>query len=305
MKYVTIAILVLVLLGGGYYVYTQRSTLFATANPPATEPSPAEPASTTEATTSAPAVQASGQEVIGKSVEERDIVAYHFGTGSEELLFVAGIHGGYEWNTVLVANQLIEYLGENPDAVPAGVKVTVIPTLNPDGLAKVTSDAVGFSASDITASQATQVEGRFNANDVDLNRNFDCDWKASGIWQNKAVSGGSKAFSEPESRAFREYVESHPITAAVVWYSSAGGVFASNCHGGVLQETSDLTALFAKASGYKPYASFDFYAITGDAVNWLAKQKIPAISVLLTTHTDVEWDKNLKGVLAVLEHYAD
>src|SRR3989344_5375956 len=164
MKYVTIAILVLVLLGGGYYVYTQRSTLFATANPPATEPSPAEPASTTEATTSAPAVQASGQEVLGKSVDDRDIVANH----------------------------LIEYLGENPDAVPAGVKVTVIPTLNPDGLAKVTSDAVGFSASDITASQATQVEGRFNANDVDLNRNFDCDWKASGIWQNKAVSGGSK-----------------------------------------------------------------------------------------------------------------
>src|SRR3989344_1315906 len=192
MKYVTIAILVLVLLGGGYYVYTQRSTLFATANPPATEPPPAEQSSTTEATTSAPAVQASGQEVLGKSVDDRDIVAYHFGTGSEELLFVAGIHGGYEWNTVLVANQLIEYLGENPDAVPAGVKVTVIPTLNPDGLAKVTSDAVGFSASDITASQATQVEGRFNANDVDLNRNFDCDWKASGIWQNKAVSGGSK-----------------------------------------------------------------------------------------------------------------
>ena len=118
------------------------------------------------------------------------------------------------------------------------------------------------------------------------------------------MSGGDSAFSEPESKALKAYVESHSITAAVVWYSSAGGVFSSNCHGGVLPETSVLTDLFAKASGYKAYDSFDFYAITGDAVNWLAKQKIPAISVLLTTHTDVEFDKNLKGVQAVLEHYA-
>ena len=307
MKYITIGILALVLVGGGYYLYTQRSSLFANGTPPATEPQDEKIATTTAAT---PAPVIKEQEVIGQSVEDRDITAYHClpkqagGSGSKELLFLAGIHGGYEWNTALLANQLIAYLKQHPDAVPSGVVVTVIPTLNPDGLAKVTSDSVGFSASDITASQATQVTGRFNANDVDLNRNFDCDWKASGTWQSKTVSGGGEAFSEPESQALKAYVESHSITAAVVWYSSAGGVFSSNCHGGVLPETSTLNDLFANASGYKAYDSFDFYAITGDAVNWLAKQKIPAISVLLTTHSDPEWSKNLKGIEAVLEHYA-
>ena len=50
--------------------------------------------------------------------------------------------------------------------------------------------------------------------------------------------------------------------------------------------------------------SFDFYEITGDMVNWLAKNKVPAISVLLSTHNSIEWDKNLAGIKALLEHYA-
>jgi hypothetical protein len=40
-------------------------------------------------------------------------------------------------------------------------------------------------------------------------------------------------------------------------------------------------------------------------VNWLAKNNIPAISVLLTNHTDVEWDKNKKGIDAILEYYGE
>ncbi len=45
------------------------------------------------------------------------------------------------------------------------------------------------------------MSGRFNANDVDLSRNFDCNWQASALWQNKKVSGGNAVFSEPESVA--------------------------------------------------------------------------------------------------------
>ena len=207
---------------------------------------------------------------------------------------------------MLVAQELIDALRADSSVIPTNVMVTVIPVLNPDGLQKVTGTSdTNFSASDVSTSEATQISGRFNAHEVDLNRNFDCDWKSSGTWQSRQVSGGEKAFSEPESQALKAYVESHAIAAAVVWYSAAGGVFASNCHDGVLPETSTLTSLYAKASGYKAYESFDFYSITGDAVNWLAKQKIPAISVLLTTHTNVEWDKNLAGIKALLAHYAE
>jgi hypothetical protein len=118
------------------------------------------------------------------------------------------------------------------------------------------------------------------------------------------VSGGSKAFSEPESQAIRDYVGAHDIAAVVTWYSAAGGVFASNCHDKIMPETLTLVSTYAKASGYKAYENFDFYAITGDMMNWLAKNGVPAISVLLTTHDDTEWEKNRAGVEALLKYYA-
>ncbi len=243
--------------------------------------------------------------VIGKSVEGREITAYHYGAGEKELLFVGGIHGGYSWNTVLLAYELMDYLEANPSAVPSEVRVTVIPVLNPDGLNKVAGTPGRFVESDISSSQTVVVSGRFNANKVDLSRNFDCNWKSLAVWQTKSVSGGSSAFSEPESKAVRDYVQAHKISGAVVWYSAAGGVYASSCNGGgVSADTSAITNVYADASGYPAHENFDFYETTGDMVDWLAKIKVPAISVLLSTHEDVEWEKNKKGIEALIEYYA-
>lgn len=242
--------------------------------------------------------------VLGTSINGNPITAYHYGNGSQEILFVGGIHGGYSWNTVLVAYELMDYLEQNIDTIPENVQVTVIPVLNPDGLEKTVGSTGRFALSAVPQTEAETIPGRFNADTVDLNRNFDCDWQASGTWQDKTVSGGSSAFSEPESIAFKAYIESRNPTAVVVWYSSLGGVFASNCHNGILPETSTLTNLYAEASGYKAYEDFNFYEITGDAVNWLAKNNIPAISVLLTNHKDTDWNKNLLGIQALLNHYA-
>ena len=297
MKNFIIAVVVIVILAvGGYFLVKSFSnnTVVTTDTP-----------SNQDAVATTTIEQKTGESVIGKSVEGRNIMAYRYGTGSTELLFVGGIHGGYEWNTALVAYELTNYLKENPSVIPNNIKVTVIPVLNPDGLYKVVGTSTGnFSQSNVSPSQATVIAGRFNANNVDLNRNFDCDWQTSAKWQSKTVSGGSSAFSEPESLSIKNYIETNKPKAVVVWYSSASGVFASNCHNGVSAETNTLTKTYADASGYSAYQSFDFYAITGDMVNWLAKNNIPAISVLLTNHTDTEWTKNKKGVEAVLKYYS-
>ena len=118
------------------------------------------------------------------------------------------------------------------------------------------------------------------------------------------MSGGREVFSEPESRAVKSYIEASKPSAVIVWYSAVGGVFASNCHNGVLAETNAITKVYSDASGYKAYQNFDFYETTGDMVNWLAKNNIPAISVLLTNHTDTEWTKNQKGFEALLKYYS-
>lgn len=296
---VALVVGVLIVAGVGLYYVSQKPTEEVVV-PTTNEPSVTAPA------TSTPAVpENKEQTVIGKSVEGRDIVAYHFGEGAKEVVFIAGVHGGYSWNTSLVAYEAMDYLRSAIGVVPAGVKATVIPVLNPDGLNKITNASARFAAADITASQSVQTAGRYNAHNVDLNRNFECDWQPTGKWQNVTVSAGTSAFSEPETLALKNYIESKNPTAVVVWYSAAGGVFSSNCHDGVLAETNVLNNLYAKASGYPGHESFDFYATTGDMTNWLAKNKIPAISVLLTNHTDTDWNKNKLGIDAVLKHYAD
>ena len=306
---ILIGITLIIIISGAYFL-TKSSSLFVDTPDEKSVPSEVKTVTTTPAeiqesdeVINEPEVNEK-ETVIGTSVENRAITAYHYGTGDTELLFVGGIHGGYSWNTVLVAYELMDYLEENPSVIPKNVKVTVIPVLNPDGLAQVVDIDGRFTRADVSRSDIEAIAGRFNGNTVDLNRNFDCDWQSSGTWQSKTVSGGTKAFSEPESQALKGYVETHDISGAIVWYSASGGVFASNCHDDILPETLVLTNTYAKASGYKAYESFDFYEITGDMVNWLAKNDIPAISVLLTTHSDVEWDKNKAGIEALLKHYA-
>lgn len=296
MKNIVITLLLAILIGGGayYFMNTPRTTDAVNTDRPV-----APVATTTEVQQS---TLESNETVIGKSAQGRNISAFKYGSGAKKVVFVGGIHGGYEWNTVLVAYELMDYLKATPGALPANVEVTVIPVLNPDGLNKVVGKPGRFTLVDVPASQDILVSGRFNANNVDLNRNFDCDWQPSGMWQNTAVDGGSAVFSEPESQAMKAFIESYAPTAVVGWYSAAGGVYSSNCHGGILPLTKTLTSTYAKASGYPAHEVFDNYAITGDMTNWLAKSKIPAISVLLTNHQDVEWDKNKKGIEALLSY---
>jgi hypothetical protein len=303
MKTLTIILSILLLGAGIYFLFFFSNT--TEVEPPQSEPrefSFEEPTPEPEPEPK-PELKRDPESIIGRSVNGNSIIAYHYGDGDEELLFIGGMHGGYSWNTPLVAYQLMDYLESNPSVIPENLTVTVIPVLNPDGLEEVVGTAGRFARSSVPASQAETIPGRFNANDVDLNRNFDCDWQAEGTWQSRTVSGGDAPFSEPESRALKNYVENYPPRAVVVWYSAVGGVFASNCRNGVLPETLTLTNLYADASGYKAYETFDFYEITGDAVNWFAKNNVPAISVLLTTHEDTEWAKNQAGVNALLEYF--
>jgi len=241
--------------------------------------------------------------VIGVSADDLEITAYHYGQGKDEILFIGGVHGGYAWNTVEASYKMMEYLSENLKLIPENVKVTIIPVLNPDGLNEVFENG-SLLAADVNPTLAETIPGRFNGNDVDLNRNFDCDWQTSATWQNKTVSGGTAAFSEPETLALKNYVEKNKPVAVISLDSAAGGVFASSCHNGVSTETLNLVSIYSEASGYKAYKDFDFYEVTGDMTNWLAKIKVPAITVLLTTHDDIEWAKNLAGIKAILENYA-
>ncbi|MCA9355725.1 hypothetical protein KC865_04265 [Candidatus Kaiserbacteria bacterium] len=242
--------------------------------------------------------------IIGRSAQNREISALTFGTGETNILLVGGIHGGYEWNSVVLAYEMIDYFETNPIAIPEEVTVHIIPNLNPDGLFLATGLQGKFSASDIPNNDMhNSGVGRFNANDVDINRNFDCRWAESGVWRGKEVSAGSAPFSEPEAVALRDYVNSIKPKATIFWHSKAGNVYGSECGGEVADKTLTLMRTYANASGYGQVPVFDAYVVTGAAEDWLASLGIPTVSVELTSRTDSEYEQNLAGVKAVLDLY--
>lgn len=242
--------------------------------------------------------------IIGQSVEGRVIEAYTFGSGEKDLLLVGGIHGGYEWNSVLLAYDMIDLFKEQPELIPDELTVTIVPSANPDGLYLVIKKEGRITWDDVGGADSTGL-GRMNANDVDLNRNFACKWQPESTWRNVTVSAGTAAFSEPEAVAIRDLVLETKPEAVVFWHSQANAVYASECLNGVLPETLKIMNTYATAAGYKAVASFDAYPVTGDAEGWLASINIPAITVELSTHETTDWQKNLAGVKALLQYFSN
>ena len=243
--------------------------------------------------------------VIGNSVEGREIEAVTFGKGEISLLFVGGIHGGYEWNSSLLAYEMIDYFTNSPQLIPTDVSIGIIPVLNPDGLAKAVTKEGAFGKADVSNPEKRVAEGRFNANGVDLNRNFDCKWAPESTWRGNTVSAGSEAFSEPEAQALRNYIGKIRPEAVVFWHSKANNVYASECTEGILPRTLDLMNVYADAAAYGKVEKFDAYPITGDAEGWLASIGIPAVTVELESASSIEWERNLAGVEAVLGLFSE
>lgn len=242
-------------------------------------------------------------QLIGTSVQGRKIEAYTYGDGDTHLLFVGGIHGGYEWNSVLLSYAFMDYLDANPEVVPDNITVTVIPSANPDGVYEVVGREGRFTAADVSPSAANGT-GRFNANGVDLNRNFPCKWQPEAVWRGNTVSAGSAPFSEPETQTFQDFVLEHNPAAVVFWHSQANAVYPAECGGDISPETRDIMNAYAAASGYQAAETFDAYEVTGAADGWLATIGIPTLTVELQTHESIEWERNLAGIKSLFDYYA-
>ncbi|MCB8944688.1 MAG: hypothetical protein H6658_13145 [Ardenticatenaceae bacterium] len=274
--------------------FTAVPTVATTATPPATARPLQKPIPT--ATLQIPAGY---RRTIGFSTHNRPIHTYQFGNGPNTVVFVGGIHGGYEWNTILLAYAAIDYFLDHPQMMPAQVKLFIIPSANPDGQALVVGQDGRFTTADIPEDT---FPGRFNGNGVDLNRNWDCDWLPTAVWRDEPVSAGREPFSEPESRALRDFLLAQQPTAVIFWHSAANGVYPSDC-GQPFPASLELAELYSAAANYPLRPEFTSYTVTGDAGNWLATQNIPAITVELKSSEVVEWEQNLAGITAVLQSY--
>jgi hypothetical protein len=241
---------------------------------------------------------------FARSAGDRPIVAHRLGAGDVPVVVVGGLHGGYEWNSILLAEELLDYFRQ-PDRIPAALTLHVIPDANPDGLFAVSGTDGPFTPADVAATDPVDnLPGRFNANGVDLNRNWDCNWVEAALWRDQPVSGGPSPFSEPETRGLRDYLLALDPAVVIFLHSAAGAVYVSGCpdpH----PPSRDLALIYGEAAGYPVEEFFDHYAITGDAGDWLTTQGIPSFSVELTTHDALDWEQNLSGITALLEQLAE
>lgn len=225
--------------------------------------------------------------IIGYSLAGRPIEVYTFGEGAREYLIVAGIHGGYEGNTIALANELITYLTENPEVIPDNATLYIIRNLNPDAEAR--SDGV---------------DGRVNNNGVDLNRNFPsenwtAEWDRDGCWIYRPTTGGLYGGSEPETRTVMGFIRSHRIVALISYHSAALGVFP----GGVPWEepSKRLAQALSKETRY-PYPPIDTGCeYTGTLADWAVENGVgAAVDMELSTHKNTDFDRNLKALKVFL-----
>jgi len=239
--------------------------------------------------TSTPFILENGQRpsIVGYSLAGRPIEIYTFGTGEREYLIVAGIHGGYEWNTIALANELISHINTHPEVVPSDVKLYIIRNMNPDGEARDHG-----------------VDGRVDNNGVDLNRNFPstnwkADWDRDGCWIYRPTTGGLYSGSEPETRSVMGFVKAHKIEAIVSYHSAALGIFP----GGVPWEepSKRLAKALSKATGY-PYPPIDTGCeYTGTLADWAVENGVgAAVDMELSDHKNTDFDKNLKALNVLL-----
>lgn len=222
---------------------------------------------------------------IGQSVGGRPLEVYQFGNGEIQRLIVAGMHGGNEYNTIDLADELIEHIRSNPEIVPSDKTLYILRNLNPDGEAR-----------------GHNVDGRTNENGVDLNRNWDShwkiDWNRTNCWVYRPVTGGPFPNSEPETQALYNFINRNRIDAVINYHSAALGIFP----GGQPYEAKSmqLSEALHEVTGY-PYPPIDIGCeYTGMFTDWAADHGIPAVDVELTNHSDTDFDQNLKAVNVLL-----
>lgn len=114
------------------------------------------------------------------TVKSNKIKSIVLGSGQDVTLLIATIHGNERAGTPLL-NKMAEHLRANPSLL-VGRKVVLVPVANPDGALR---------------------NSRYNANGVDLNRNF------GTVNRLNNKRNGYAGLSEPESKEISKLIDLH------------------------------------------------------------------------------------------------
>ncbi|MFH0848192.1 MAG: M14 family zinc carboxypeptidase [archaeon] len=113
---------------------------------------------------------------------------------------------------------------------------------------------------------------------VDLNRNYDYFWNDSSVESGSSspasdVYGGASAFSEPETRALRDFTQRHLFEAAVSFHSGASIILYPWSHSKI-PSAHDFTfrtiaAKLSRITGYRNLQAGEMYKMSGEWKDWM------------------------------------
>ena len=224
---------------------------------------------------------------IGYSVQRRELSLATIGYSGRTAVVIVGSIQGDQDSTRDLVNSLITQINNNKQSIPAGTMFYFIPSINPDG---------NTSGS------------RYNANGVDLNRNWDTrDWRPDppvpGYPQGKAGAGGRTPFSEPETRALRDLLsqlQSQGVDLRVIEFhasvNSPNEVYAAGSRSG------NVARIFADTANYSVEQSWSAYTPTGELLTWCEEQGIIAIDVVIPQRGVSSIERTFQALIAVAQY---
>jgi carboxypeptidase T len=221
---------------------------------------------------------------IGKSVEGRDIWALRINPAEKGeapsarpgAFFMAN-HHAREHLTNEVALLFAVWLLENKNSAEVRkyldtLDIHIIPVSNPDGKA---FDIATGKYKWWRKNRSVNPGGTYG---VDLNRNYDARWCKAGASTSPSADTycGPSAFSEPETRAIRDFVLARPNIKTLLSYHTYSELILYPWAGSAepLENKTDLKVFetmakqFAGFTGYVPQQSSDLYVATGDTTDW-------------------------------------
>jgi hypothetical protein len=216
--------------------------------------------------------------VYGKSVQGRNLMAYFYGkndANGKVIMLNGGLHGS-EWRSGAL-DSLKQYLDAHPEEIAGKNKTLIItPLTNPDG---------------------TALDSRYNANFVNLNRNWPTNPWGEGNYP------GSGPLSEPETKALHDLTLAEKVTHIISYHSQwppDGMIFLGDDYN---QDTINFANWVAAKTGYPVGMYPGEPAVQGDQSVWAESKGIRALIIEATYMANSDQEKNFPMQLALIREF--
>ena len=224
---------------------------------------------------------------IGKTLEGRDIVGVRINshaknatelTGQPGIVFMGGHHAREHLSVempIMYAQHLVSNYGKDPTVTSLidNRDIYFIPMVNADGAEfDISTGNYQMWRKNRRPNQGNKCDG------VDINRNYGYRWGTGGSSTDPCsdVYMGASAFSEPETRAVKAFVESRPNVKILLTFHTYSELilYPWGSSYDPITKSDDLAAYktmadtMARWNGYTAEQSSELYITSGDTTDW-------------------------------------